>query len=210
MPSLATLLAFCAATLVFLVFPGPSVLYIVTRSVVQGRVAGVVSMLGVHVGTLVHIAAAVLGVSALLASSATAFTIVKYLGAGYLVWLGIQQFRARDDDPTIARDPVPRRRLFAQGVLVNVLNPKTAVFFLAFLPQFADPARGPVAAQLAVLGGLFILLGVLSDGSYALAASALARPLRTPRLRRRLRHASGVMYVGLGVTAVLTQSRTPT
>ena len=208
MPSLPTLFAFAAAAFVLLVIPGPSVLYIVTRSVVQGRTAGLVSVLGVHVGSIVHVVAAILGVSALLASSATAFTIVKYLGAAYLVWLGIQQFRARDVDPTIVRDPVPRRRLFAQGVVVNVLNPKTAIFFLAFLPQFVDPARGPAPVQLAVLGGLFILLGILSDGTYAMAAGLLARPLRTPRFRRRLRHASGAVYLGLGVTAALSQSRT--
>jgi threonine/homoserine/homoserine lactone efflux protein len=142
-----------------------------------------------------------------LAPSATAFTIVKYLGAAYLVWLGIQQFRARDVDLTIARDPVPRRRLFTQGVVVNVLNPKTAIFFLAFLPQFADPARGPIPAQLAVLGGVFILLGILSDGAYALAAGFLARPLRTVRFRRRLRYGSGAVYLGLGITAALSQSR---
>ncbi|HEX6075581.1 MAG TPA: LysE family translocator [Micromonosporaceae bacterium] len=207
MPSLPTLLAFAFAALALLVIPGPSVLYIVTRSVAQGRSAGIVSMLGVHVGSVVHIVAAILGVSALLASSATAFTIVKYLGAAYLVWLGIQQFRARDVDPTIVRDPTPRRRLFTQGVVVNVLNPKTAIFFLAFLPQFVDPSRGPVPVQLAVLGGLFLALGVLSDGTYALAAGFLARPLRTPRFRRRLRHSSGAVYLGLGVTAALSQSR---
>ncbi len=208
MPTLPTLLAFSLAALVLLIIPGPSVLYIVTRSVTQGRRAGIVSMLGVHVGSIVHMAAAILGVSAVLASSATAFTIVKYLGAAYLVWLGIQQFRARDVDPTIARDPAPRRRLFAQGVVVNVLNPKTAIFFLAFLPQFADPERGPVPVQLAVLGGLFILLGILSDGAYALAAGFLARPLQTVRFRRRLRYGSGAVYLGLGITAALSQSRT--
>jgi threonine/homoserine/homoserine lactone efflux protein len=207
MPSVPTLIGFAAAALLLLVIPGPSVLYIVTRSATQGRTAGLVSMLGVHVGSVVHVVAAVLGISALLASSATAFTIVKYLGAAYLVWLGIAQFRSRPEEPvTVERDPVSRWRLFSQGVVVNVLNPKTAIFFLAFLPQFVDPSRGPVPVQLAVLGGCFILLGMVSDGVYALAAGTVAAPLlRSIRGRRRLSRTSGVIYLGMGVTAALAR-----
>jgi len=203
MPTESTLLLFAVASLALLVVPGPSVLYIVTRSVSQGRSAGLVSMLGVHTGSVVHITAAALGLSALLASSAAAFAVVKYLGAAYLVWLGIQKLRARDeaaDERPV--EAVKRRRLFGQGVVVNVLNPKTAIFFLAFLPQFVHPQRGPIAAQVLVFGACFIALGMLSDGSYAMLAGTLAGRLRrTIRARRRLDRASGVVFIGLGATA---------
>ncbi len=205
MPTVSTLLVFAAASLALLLVPGPAVLYIVTRSVSQGRGAGLVSVLGVHVGSVVHVAAAALGLSALLASSATAFAVVKYAGAAYLVWLGVQKLRSR----SLAADapvppPVSRRRLFAQGIVVNILNPKTAIFFLAFLPQFVHPQRGPVAIQILVLGGCFILLGMLSDGAYAVLAGLLAGRLRrTVRARRRLDRASGVVFLGLGAGAAL-------
>jgi threonine/homoserine/homoserine lactone efflux protein len=205
MPTWSTLLLFAAASLALLLVPGPSVLYIVTRSVSQGRSAGLVSMLGVHVGSVVHVTAAALGLSALLASSATAFAIVKYLGAAYLIWLGVQKLRNRKapvEEVTPVR--VARRRLFGQGVVVNVLNPKTAIFFLAFLPQFVHPDRGPVAVQVLVLGACFIVLGLISDGSYALLAGMLAGRLRRSlRGRRRLDRASGVVFLGLGATAAL-------
>jgi threonine/homoserine/homoserine lactone efflux protein len=202
MPTVPSLMLFAAASIALLVVPGPSVLYIVTRSVTQGRRAGLISVLGVHVGSVVHVAAAALGLSALLASSATAFMIVKYLGAAYLVWLGVQKLRRRGPATVDDTPPVPRSRLFTQGIVVNVLNPKTAIFFLAFLPQFVSPARGPVAAQIVVLGACFILLGILSDGGYALLAGALAGRLRRTRTaRRRLDRASGVVYLGLGAGA---------
>jgi threonine/homoserine/homoserine lactone efflux protein len=201
MPAPTTLALFAAATIVLLVEPGPAVFYIVTRSVAQGRAAGLVSVLGVHTGSLVHVAFAALGVSALLYASATAFAVVRYAGAAYLVFLGLRKLlgsRAAVGEPVTA-PAVPRGRLYAQGVVVNVLNPKTAIFFLAFLPQFVNPARGPVAVQILVLGACFIALGVVSDGTYALLASALAGRLRrTPRARRALDRSSGVMLVGLG------------
>jgi threonine/homoserine/homoserine lactone efflux protein len=211
MPSLSVLLLFAVASLALLVVPGPAVLYVVTRSVAQGRAAGLVSVLGVHVGSMVHVTAAVLGLSALLTSSAAAFTVVKYLGAAYLIYLGVQKLlRPGGDDPADAA-AVPRGRLFRQGVVVNVLNPKTAVFFLAFLPQFVDPARGPVAPQIVVLGACFIGLGVLSDGGYALLAGTLGSRLRrAARFRTRLNRASGVVYLGLGATAALSGAGTRT
>ncbi len=201
MPDVATLALFTAATLALLIVPGPAVIYIVTRSVTQGRTAGLLSVLGVHTGSLVHIAAAALGVSALLAASATAFTVVKYLGAAYLVWLGLRKLlgHGHDTGDEVAR-PVSRGRLFGQGFVVNVLNPKTAVFFLAFLPQFADPARGPVAPQILLLGLCWLLLGMASDGTYALLSAAVAAKIRrrTRRTARRLDVASGLVYIGLG------------
>lgn len=210
MPSLTSLLLFAAASIALLVVPGPSVLYIVTRSVSQGRRAGLISVLGVHVGSAVHVTAAALGLSALLASSATAFMIVKYLGAAYLVWLGVQKLRRRESGPVEEAPPVRRTRLFTQGIVVNVLNPKTAIFFLAFLPQFVNPSRGPVALQIIILGACFIVLGIMSDGGYAMLAGTLAdRIRRTRKSRRRLDRASGVVYLGLGATAALATRTAP-
>ena len=206
MPSVHTLLVFAAAVVVFAIIPGPSVLYIVTRSIAQGRLAGVVSASAVAVGNLVHVAAATLGLSAILASSAAAFSVVKYLGAAYLIWLGIKALRSRNADTATepGTRPEPLRRLFRNGVVVAVLNPKTALFFLAFLPQFTDPAAGPIAAQIAVLGLVLTLITGLSDSTYALVAGTAGGWLRgTPAFRRRQRMVSGGAYIALGVTAAL-------
>ncbi|HEY7140341.1 MAG TPA: LysE family translocator [Methylomirabilota bacterium] len=204
-PEASVLGLFVVAAIVLLLTPGPAVLYIVTRSVEQGRLAGLVSALGVHVGTLVHVAAAALGVSALLVSSALAFDVVKYLGAVYLVYLGVRKLMGRDQSAGgQALPPRSLRRLFGQGVVVNVLNPKTALFFLAFLPQFVDVSKGAVGFQILVLGMIFVALGVLSDGLYAVAAGTAGAWLkREGRLLRAERYVSGSVFVGLGVTAAL-------
>jgi threonine/homoserine/homoserine lactone efflux protein len=203
MPEPSTLAVFVVAAVALLVTPGPAVLYIVARSVEQGRWAGVVSALGVHVGTLVHVAAAALGLSALLVSSALAFEVVKYLGAAYLVYLGLRRLRARDARAgSGAAAPKTLRRLFAQGIVVNILNPKTALFFLAFLPQFVDPARGRVGLQILTLGMVFVALGVVSDGLYAVAAgTAVGWLKRDGRALRAERYVTGGVFVGLGLTA---------
>lgn len=210
MPDLTTLALFAAATLALLLVPGPAVLYIVTRSVAQGRGAGMVSVLGIHLGSVVHVAAAALGVSALLAASATAFTLVKYLGAAYLVWLGVRKLMSRPDGAEAAGAPVvSRSRMFWEGFVVNVLNPKTAIFFLAFLPQFTDPSRGPIAPQILLLGAIWIALGMASDGAFALLASAMAGRLRrSARARRRLDVTSGLVYIGLGAVTAFTGEST--
>jgi len=207
-PDAATLGLFVLAALLLLITPGPAVLYIVARSLEQGRRAGLVSMLGVHVGTLVHVAAAAVGVSAVLAASATAFGIVKYVGAGYLVYLGLRRIRERRSVLTTAPTGHARlRRAFVDGVVVNVLNPKTALFFLAFLPQFVDVGRGAIAAQILVLGVLFVLLGLLTDGAYALTAGTAAQWLRAqPRFLASERWISGGMYIGLGIASVMSPS----
>src|SRR5262245_43240971 len=187
MPSPSTLAVFCAAALALIVVPGPAVTYIVTQSIDKGRSAGLVSALGIASGGLVHVAAAVVGLSALLASSATAFTVVKLVGAVYLIAIGIRRLLARHEDaaaPDVHATPGTPRRLFVQGAVVNVLNPKTALFFLAFLPQFVDPDRGEAWAQIAVLGFAFVVLAVLSDSAYALAAAALAGKLRASERAR--------------------------
>jgi threonine/homoserine/homoserine lactone efflux protein len=215
MPEPSTLALFALAAITLLVIPGPSVLYIVTRSIDQGRAAGLASVGGIHVGTLVHVAAAAFGLSALLVSSATAYHAVRWLGAAYLIWLGVRRLLARDEDGVgAAAGPEPgsrrvgMRRVFAQGVVVNVLNPKTALFFFAFLPQFVDTARGSVPFQVLVFGVAFVLLGLLSDGTYALLASTGAGWLRRrPRVARASRLVSGGVLISLGVTTALAGSR---
>jgi threonine/homoserine/homoserine lactone efflux protein len=208
-PTLATFGLCALASLALLVIPGPAVLFIVTRSVEHGRRVGLASVVGVHLGTLVHVVAAAAGLSALLVSSATAFSVVKYVGAAYLLGLGLHRLATRPSPETAGPDPLARtgsvRSALAQGAVVNILNPKVALFFLAFLPPFVDPSRGPVATQVILLGLTYLLLGICSDGAYALAAAAIAGRLRRKdRLVRRGRRASGVVYLALGIVAALT------
>ncbi len=203
-PDAASLWLFFTAALVMLLIPGPAVLYIVGRSIEQGRGAGIVSILGIHAATLVHIAAAVMGLSAILASSALAFSAVKYAGAAYLIWLGFKKIFGRvENGGTTAALPKHRHaRLLREGFIVNLLNPKTAMFFLAFLPQFVDPSRGHVGMQMAFLGMLFTLLGLITDGCYALAAGATGNWLkRSSGYLKWERYCTGTLLIGLGVTA---------
>jgi threonine/homoserine/homoserine lactone efflux protein len=208
MPDFSTLGLFALAALALLVVPGPSVLYIVTRSVDQGRAAGLASVAGVHTGSLVHIAAAAVGLSAILMSSAVAFSAVKYLGAAYLVFIGVRRLLAREDDDEplrVRKDKLSR--IYYQGIVVNTLNPKTALFFPAFLPQFVDTGS-PVAPQVLFLGLVFICLGALSDGAYALSASALGSWLRTSSFFSGARRfVTGGVYLTLGAAAALSGSR---
>ena len=196
---------FVVAALALLVVPGPAVVYIVARSIHQGRRTGLASVIGIHVGTLVHIAAATLGLSALIASSAVAFTAVKIAGAVYLVGLGLWTLLSRRAEPDVALGGEQNlRRALAQGIVVNVLNPKTALFFLAFLPQFVDSDASHPALQIAFLGFLFALLGLVTDSIWALAAGTAGGVLR--RSRRFVsgqRHVTGTVYVGLGVLTAL-------
>jgi len=199
---------FVVAALLLLLTPGPAVLYIVTRSIDEGRRAGLASVLGVHVGTLVHVGAAAAGLSAVLAASSVAFASVKYLGAAYLVYLGVRRLLDRRTAVVAGGGPPRLRRAFADGVVVNVLNPKTALFFLAFLPQFVDVARGQVGAQVLGLGAVFVALGLLTDGCYALGAGSAAAWLRRrPGVRRSERWISGTMYIGLGLVAAAAGQR---
>jgi threonine/homoserine/homoserine lactone efflux protein len=204
-PDLGSLAVFTAAALALLVVPGPAVLYVVTRSIHQGRRAGLASVLGIHVGTVVHIAAATVGLSALILSSAVAFTAVKIAGAVYLVALGLWTLFGRHTDPNVTVGCERRlRRVFAQGIVVNVLNPKTALFFLAFLPQFVDPQAPHPAIQIAFLGLLFAGLGLVTDSLWALAAGTAGGLLRgSRRFLRVQRYVAGGVYVGLGVATAL-------
>jgi threonine/homoserine/homoserine lactone efflux protein len=205
MPDLTLWSLFVMASLVLLLTPGPAVLYIVARSIEQGKAAGLVSVLGIHLGTIVHITAAAIGLSALIVSSALAFAVVKYLGAAYLVWIGIRTLLARDPHPEAPAVPAePLARVFRDGFVVNLFNPKTAIFFLAFLPQFVDPARGALHWQILILGLTFMVLGMISDGIFALIAGAAGDFLRRNRRFLRLqRWFAGTSFIGLGVTAAL-------
>jgi threonine/homoserine/homoserine lactone efflux protein len=207
----STLMVFLVASLVLLLTPGPAVLYIVARSIEQGRLAGVVSAVGVGLGTLVHVAAAALGISALLVSSALAFSVVKYLGAAYLVYLGLRTLLHKDQAEHVSMPTAPLARIFRQGVVVNVLNPKLALFFFAFLPQFIDPDRDAVVGQIMLLGGIFALLGMLSDSLYALLAGTVRHWLRqSAAFLRGQRYVTGGVYIALGVTTALSGSEQQT
>ncbi len=209
MPDAATFGLFVAAALALLLVPGPAVFYVVARGVEGGRVAGLVSCLGIEVGTLAHAAFAAVGLSALLTSSATAFAVVKWLGAAYLIWLGLKRLFGRDEEYAPgAVEPEPLSRLFSQGVIVQVSNPKVALFFLAFLPQFVDPSHGDAWTQILVLGATLAALGLLTDGLYALlgGTASVALRRRGGRVRRVQRYFSGGVYLALGAAIAASGS----
>jgi threonine/homoserine/homoserine lactone efflux protein len=207
--NLSDLPVFLLAALALLLTPGPAVLYIVARSVDQGRLAGLVSVLSIEVGNFVHVLAATLGLSVILVSSALAFSIVKYLGAAYLIYLGVRRLLTREpahQPTTFQRQSLPS--IFRQGVLVAILNPKTALFFFAFLPQFVDSSKGPVSLQLLTLGCLFVLMAIVTDGLYALLAGSIGQWIKGTRTFLRFeRYVVGAVYIGLGLTAALAEAK---
>ena len=205
----SALLLFVTVAAVLLIIPGPAVTYVVSRSIGHGRAAGLVSVLGILAGTLCHVAAAALGISAVLASSALAFQIVKYLGAGYLIYLGTKTLRTKEHQLLAASGGETRlARIFGQGFLVNLLNPKTALFFLAFLPQFVDQARGHLTLQILQLGILFALMSWCSDSTYALIAGTVAERIRgSLRVRRIQRNVSGGGLIALGLASAFSGAR---
>jgi threonine/homoserine/homoserine lactone efflux protein len=202
-PEPTTLLLFTAAAMALIVVPGPAVLYIVARSVDGGRRAGLVSALGIATGGLVHVLAAAIGLSAFVLSSATAFSVVKYAGAAYLVFLGIRRLLERDEERVEVRER-GLRRIYGQGVVVNVLNPKTALFFFAFLPQFVDVGAGHVTLQLVTFGLLFVALALVSDSVWALIAGMGAGWLRAHLSLQRW--VSGTVFIGLGLATAVSGS----
>ena len=214
LPSLPLLSAFLAASFVLAVTPGPGVFYIVARSVTQGRLSGLASVAGVALGNLGNAIGASLGLAALFAISSLAFTIVKYAGALYLIWLGAQALRAPKRDAAAAIDtPLPAvalRRIFVDGFVVALLNPKTALFFAAFLPQFIDTAHAPMAQTIA-LGVLFVAMAAVTDSMYALTAGAVRPWLqRTKGVGAAGRWLTGGAFIGLGIlTAVSGQKAKP-
>jgi threonine/homoserine/homoserine lactone efflux protein len=205
---LPNLPVFLLAVLILLLTPGPAVLYIIARSMDQGRLAGFVSVLSIETGNSFHVLAATLGLSAILLSSALAFTVVKYLGAAYLIYLGIRRLLTRGQDHEIASiQRQSLQRIYSQGVLVATLNPKTALFFLAFLPQFVDPSIGSVTLQLLMLGGLFVLMAIVTDSMYALLASTAGGWLKKNRsFLSAERYIVGSVYIGLGLMAALARN----
>jgi len=198
-----TFATFVLASLVLAITPGPAVVYILTRTVTQGRPAGLASVGGVALGNLGNAIGASLGLAALLAVSAVAFTVLKFAGAAYLVWLGIQALRSRPgtDVADVPRDAV--RRIFRDGFLVALLNPKTAIFFAAFLPQFIDPAHSALG-QSVLFGALFVAVAGTTDTLWVLAASVAAPMLSRHQGAKKLgRYTSAGVYFGLGLFTAL-------
>ena len=200
---------FLIASLALLLTPGPAVLYIVARSINQGRMAGLVSVLGVETANFFHASAAALGLSAILLSSALAFDIVKYLGAAYLIYLGIRKLVARDDQ---AKAEMGKQeslsRIYSQGFIVNLFNPKTALFFFAFLPQFVNASNGNITLQIFLLGIMFVVMAVITDSAYAIISSSIANQLNANQnFARNQGYFTGLIYIGLGVVTAFTGSR---
>ena len=206
MPDLSSIVTFAIASVALLLIPGPAVIYVLNRSVSDGREVGLAAVAGLELGNFVHVVAATAGLSAVLATSATAFNTVKWLGAAYLVFVGLRTLATKPRAVSGDSASVSRRRSFSQGVIVNTLNPKVALFFLSYLPQFIDPDNGAAWSQALVLGSIFVAIGCLTDGMYALTASAL----RTVLLRGRTlpfvqRYVAGTVFVALGVVAATTK-----
>lgn len=201
------------ASLILVLIPGPAVMYIVTRGVTQGRAAAVISTLGVETGMLVHIGAAAAGVSALIARTAVTFTTLKLVGAAYLIWLAVAALRHREDEEEAAGTVKERsmRRLYVHGFAVSALNPKVAVFFLAFFPQFVDPSRGSILSQTLMLGGLFLMIATLSDLTYALLSGTIGTRLHGVKSGARWsRYTQAGVYAALAVAVATTAVDTDT
>jgi threonine/homoserine/homoserine lactone efflux protein len=202
MPEPSALAIFVTAALALLLTPGPAVLYIVGRSIEQGRLAGFISTLGIGLGSVVHVAFAALGLSALLVQSAIALSVVKYAGAAYLTYLGVRTLTTKTEVKTITQvEKASLSKVFGQGLIVNLLNPKTALFFFAFLPQFVSPASGPVVTQILFLGAIFVGMAIVSDGMYALVAGTAAEFLSgNVGVARCQKYLAGTIYIALGIT----------
>ena len=206
MVTLSQLVLVAGAAVVFALVPGPAVVFIVTRSVDQSRRAGMASGLGVACGNLALVVAAAFGLSALLATSEIAYDVVRFAGAAYLVYLGVRRLLDRSvPSEAGAAVPKPLSRLFGQGVVVGVLNPKAALFFFSFLPQFVNQGHGAVAAQMLILGTLVVAITLVSDCCYAALAGGVAQSLlRKPKVVRRQQIVAGCVYIGLGVAAAVS------
>jgi threonine/homoserine/homoserine lactone efflux protein len=206
-PASSTIAAFATATIALLLIPGPAVIYILNRSVSDGREVGLASVAGLEVGDAIQVLFAALGLSAVLATSATAFNVVKWAGAAYLVYIGVRTLTRRPDPIDATQPGVSREAAFRQGIVVNALNPKTALFFLSIFPQFIDPDLGSAVAQSLVLGGVFLVLATLFNSTYALLASSLRGVLLRGRaLPFVQRYVAGTVFVGLGLLAATASS----
>jgi len=203
------LIGFIVAALVVLVIPGPGVVFVIAQSVAHGYRAGLASVVGLSVGAMVHVIAATVGLSAILLTSATAFGIIKFIGAGYLIYLGVKTLLSRPYSTDIETPaPMPLRRLFIDGVVISIFNPKIAMFFLAFLPQFVDLSLGAVPLQIMLLGTIYAVLALFTDGAYAVLAGGahhwLQRTISHSPWPRRI---TGNVYIGLGINTSLASQR---
>lgn len=209
MPKPETVYVFAIACGGLVLLPGPALIFIVTRGVVHGRRGGLISTLGVETGNVLQVLAATVGLAAIVASSAEAFSVIKYVGAAYLVFLGMRALIGGRDggEPGVLRRR-SHRRLYFDGVMVGALNPKLALFLLAFLPQFIDPSVGPIWLQTLVLGLIFNVIATIGDSLFAIAAAGAGGRIRTWLESRRLAQVSGVIYLGLGAVAALSHADT--
>ena len=199
---------FLAAAIVLAITPGPGIFYVLSRTLAGGRREGITSSLGTLVGGLFHVVAAALGISVILAASAVAFHTVRYAGAAYLVWLGVRMIRTRNADMNVDVEPLRRQSPFRQGILTEILNPKTALFFLSFIPQFVSAEHGHVFLQFVALGALSVILNTAADVLVVLLAASLERKLKSnPRFRVRQRLASGLGMIGLGTYVALADTK---
>lgn len=207
MLSLETLMTFLAASILLGLAPGPDNIFVLTQSAMHGRWAGIIVTLGLCTGLVMHSAAVAFGVAAIFQKSAIAFSILKYLGAGYLLYLAWQAFQASGD--TIGQKPgaaLNRRQLYGRGIIMNITNPKVSIFFLAFLPQFADPSKGPIVLQLLLLGGLFIIATIAVFGCIAMVAGAIGLWLNRSKLAQKtLSRVAGAVFLGLALKLATTE-----
>lgn len=206
MPDLNSLISFAVASVALLVIPGPAVIYIVNRSVADGRQIGLAAVVGLELGTFMHVLAATVGLSAILATSENAFNVVKYLGASYLILVGLRTLTRKPEAISTSASSMTQSQAFRQGFIINMLNPKVALFFLSFLPQFIDPNISSNARQSLILGSVFVLCGFVSDGVYALTASSLREVLvKGKALPFIQQYVAGVVFVLLGAAAALAK-----
>jgi threonine/homoserine/homoserine lactone efflux protein len=200
------MIAFAIASLALLVIPGPAVLYVINRSISDGRSTALAAVAGLEIGNFMHVVAATVGLSAVIAASATAFGVVKWIGAGYLIYIGLRTLSRKPASFSREQKSLSRRKSFTQGIVVNTFNPKVALFFLSFLPQFIDTEKGSTALQSLILGSLFVAIGMCTDGLYAFLASALRSTLlRGKSLPFVQRYVAGSVFVLLGVIAASTK-----
>jgi threonine/homoserine/homoserine lactone efflux protein len=200
------MIAFAIASLALLVIPGPAVLYVINRSISDGRSTALAAVAGLEIGNFMHVIAATVGLSAVIAASATAFGVVKWIGAGYLIYIGLRTLSRKPSSFNQEQKSLSRRKSFTQGIVVNTFNPKVALFFLSFLPQFIDTENGSAALQSLILGSLFVAIGLCTDGLYAFLASALRSTLlRGKSLPFVQRYVAGSVFVLLGVIAASTK-----
>lgn len=200
------MIAFAIASLALLVIPGPAVLYVINRSIADGRSIALAGVAGLELGNFVHVIAATIGLSAVIAASATAFGIVKWIGAGYLIFIGLRTLIKKPQAMEAQSTSLTRGKSFTQGIIVNTFNPKVALFFLSFLPQFIDEKLGSAALQSLILGSMFVAIGLCTDGMYAILASALRTTLlRGKSLPFVQRYVAGSVFIALGLIASTTR-----